>query len=274
MFFRGEGQAGALMRYFKTFIRPPGGGVPSDSLVGVNPSGASSRSTSCSGRRERVCLLGREEIEPESMDYRAPLLMEFYAARKSLIVAARTDQGFCCSIWNPAAPGIPPFTGSIIWETSAHESTKPSSACNTPSTDIRSDAAGWGRAWLRQGLTRTLSKKHSGSYPIQTASESGVYTVRDYSEGLEGMYWRNFLGLPSCGCWASACNRCLPAAVREELGGGIVLVQPYENAALRWGKRACAWSTPSSPTSGLNASPITSAISSPPASPQFTPPAP
>jgi hypothetical protein len=54
-----------------------------------------------------------------------------------------------------------------------------------------------------------------------------TFTVRDPSEGLAGLYWRNFFGPPFVRMLGDRLQS-LPPGTRRELGGDIVLVQPYE----------------------------------------------
>jgi len=53
-----------------------------------------------------------------------------------------------------------------------------------------------------------------------------VSNLRDYSEGLEGVYWRNFYGPPFVEMFGDRLGQ-LPVSARQELEGGIVVVQPY-----------------------------------------------
>ncbi|WP_309895215.1 hypothetical protein [Archangium sp.] len=53
------------------------------------------------------------------------------------------------------------------------------------------------------------------------------FTVRDYSEGLPGLFWRNFYGPPFVRMFGSRLDS-LPPECRQQLGGEFVLVQPYE----------------------------------------------
>ncbi|MBN1208339.1 MAG: hypothetical protein JXB05_25995 [Myxococcaceae bacterium] len=55
-----------------------------------------------------------------------------------------------------------------------------------------------------------------------------VFTVRDYSEGLTGVYWRNYFGPPFVRLFGERLAALPPGCTKEDLGGGIVLVQPYE----------------------------------------------
>ncbi len=51
--------------------------------------------------------------------------------------------------------------------------------------------------------------------------------VRGYSEGLAGLFWRNFFGPPFTRMFGERLS-ALPSSAKQDLGGGIVLVQPYE----------------------------------------------
>ncbi|QRK12159.1 hypothetical protein JQX13_20225 [Archangium violaceum] len=54
-----------------------------------------------------------------------------------------------------------------------------------------------------------------------------VSTVRDYSEGLPGLVWRNFYGPPFVRMFGERLDT-LPPDCRQTLGEELVLVQPYE----------------------------------------------
>jgi hypothetical protein len=53
-----------------------------------------------------------------------------------------------------------------------------------------------------------------------------TFTVRDYSEGLPGLVWRNFYGPPFVRMFGQRLE-ALPAECRERLAEELVLVQPY-----------------------------------------------
>ncbi|WNG49673.1 hypothetical protein F0U60_40305 [Archangium minus] len=53
------------------------------------------------------------------------------------------------------------------------------------------------------------------------------FTVRDYSEGLPGLVWRNFYGPPFIRMFGQRLGS-LPAECHKQFGEDIVLVQPYE----------------------------------------------
>ncbi|AKI99690.1 Hypothetical protein AA314_01317 [Archangium gephyra] len=52
------------------------------------------------------------------------------------------------------------------------------------------------------------------------------FTVRDYSQGLAGLVWRNFFGPPFLRMFGQRLGT-LPVGCRESLGEDVVLVQPY-----------------------------------------------
>jgi hypothetical protein len=54
-----------------------------------------------------------------------------------------------------------------------------------------------------------------------------VFTVRDYSQGLAGVFWRNFYG-PLFVRMFGERLASLRREFKQDLGDGIVLVQPYE----------------------------------------------
>jgi len=73
--------------------------------------------------------------------------------------------------------------------------------------------------------TDDVEAKHHRMVKADVGLEQ-VFNLRDYSEGLEGVYWRNFYGPPFVELFGNRLSQ-LPAGTRQELEGGIVLVQPY-----------------------------------------------
>ncbi|MGZ3457961.1 MAG: hypothetical protein ACXU86_05570 [Archangium sp.] len=163
------------------------------------------------------------KIDPERIDYDA--LVELYEEHHSLCVAARTDKDFICFF--PAGADSPPYTGKIIWEASAKSASK----------------ASWRAAHVEQvaevmrlfrsplavaALDEDLDRKTKRWVP----SDDGIgsmqtFTVRNYSEGLAGLFWRNFFGPPFVRMFGERLAS-LPEDCRKPLGEGLVLVQPYE----------------------------------------------
>jgi hypothetical protein len=163
-----------------------------------------------------------QKIDPERIDYDA--LVAVYEERQSLCVAARTDKDFLCIF--PARADSPLHIGKIIWEASASYSTK----------------ASWRKAHAEQ-VSEVMTLLSS---PLAMAArdddvdrkttrwvpnEDGIgrtqtFTVSNYSEGLAGLFWRNFFG-PSFVRMFGERLASLPAEHRQDLGHGLVLVQPY-----------------------------------------------
>jgi hypothetical protein len=164
-----------------------------------------------------------QKIDPERIDYDA--LVALYEERHSLCVAARTDSDFICIF--PSEPESPPYSGNIIWEASAKWASKPDwraahieqvtevmRLVHSPLTQVAS-------AEDRERKTRQLVPSDDGIGSVQT------FTVRNYSEGLAGLFWRNFFGPPFVHMFGERLAS-LPEDCRRPLGDGLVLVQPYE----------------------------------------------
>jgi len=163
-----------------------------------------------------------QKVDPERIDYDA--LVALYEEHHSLCVAARTDKDFICIF--PAGADSPPYTGRIIWEASAKLASRPS----------------WRDAHLEQ-VTQvmrlfpsplaiaTLDDEHDRKTTRLVPNENGigsrqVFTVRNYNEGLAGLFWRNFFGPPFVRMFGERLAT-LPEDCRKSLGDDLVLVQPY-----------------------------------------------
>ncbi len=168
-------------------------------------------------------------INPSRLDLEP--LVAHYEERKNLCVAARTDRDF---IWfSPSPPDAPPHTGDISWTTSASSAS----------------GASWRAAHARQvlelmrlvqsplalaGLEAELDARQWRLVHKSLPTEEGkaftfserTFTVRDYSEGLPGLVWRNFYGPPFVRMFGQRLE-ALPAECRERLAEELVLVQPY-----------------------------------------------
>jgi hypothetical protein len=214
------------MQYLKTKIYLPPG-LPSAALVCRLLRLIFEQYRWFQPRRYGVAFLDGK-LNPERIDYDA--LGAFYEERKSLLVAAKTDRDFI--LIHPSKPYEKPepefpYTGSISWTTLAKEATKPM----------------WRQAHLLQ-IQELMGLIHS---PLAQAGTDGDFerktrrwvplaggfgqeqaiTVRDYSEGLAGLYWRNFLGAPFLRLFGDRLDT-LPAECRQELRDDLVLIQPYE----------------------------------------------
>jgi hypothetical protein len=164
-----------------------------------------------------------ERLDPSHIDYDA--LVAYYEEYKSITVTARTDRDFF--LLHSAKPDAPPHNGQLIWETSATEARKPS----------------WRAAHLRQvselmrmlnsplavaGLAEDYDRKTSRLVPhADGLGDELTFTVSNPSEGLAGLFWRNFYGPPFVRLFGERLAT-LPPDTRQALGDDLVLVQPYE----------------------------------------------
>ncbi len=152
------------------------------------------------------------------------ILSSYYDERKAITVAARTDRDFFLIMTTKRDD--PPFAGAITWVTSVTEAKNP----------------GWRAAHLRQvaevmrlvgspfaysSAEDDIERKTRRLVPCEDGfGHEHVFTVRDPSEGLAGLFWRNFYGPPFTRLFGERLAT-LPPDTRKELGSGIV-VQPYE----------------------------------------------
>ena len=162
-------------------------------------------------------------LDPEHLDYDA--LVAYYVKYQDITVAARTDRDFF--IIFPSISSDHLYTGGITWLTSTKEATKPAwraahrlqvlelmKLLNSPLALASEDED-------LQGKTRRLVPNADGF------GSTRIFTVRDYGEGLPGLFWRNFFGPLFVDMFGERLGS-LPSEFKQELGDGIVLVQPYE----------------------------------------------
>ncbi|OJT18388.1 hypothetical protein BO221_40675 [Archangium sp. Cb G35] len=159
-------------------------------------------------------------------------LIAYYEERNHLMVAARTDRNFV-SIF-PALTAGYPYVGSISWQTSITSASKASwRAAHAQQVAelmrlVQSPLAFSGLETDLHGKQQRLVHK---SLPTDTGKDftwsEEEFTVRDYSEGLPGLVWRNFYGPPFLRMFGERLDT-LPSGCRQALGEDIVLVQPYE----------------------------------------------
>jgi hypothetical protein len=84
-----------------------------------------------------------------------------------------------------------------------------------------------GSPLAQAGVFDDLWRKQNRSVPASDGfGQEEVFTVRDYSEGLVGLGWRNFFGPPFVRLFGERLAT-LPPDARQDLGDGLVLVQPY-----------------------------------------------
>jgi hypothetical protein len=162
-----------------------------------------------------------EELDPNQIDYSA--LVALYEKYQSLSVAARTDKDFICIF--PARADSPPYKGNISWDTSARPAAK--EAWRNAHVEQLSELMRLLRSPLAvTGLHEDIERKTQMLVPEEVGSRLD-FTVRNYSEGLAGLFWRNFFGPPFVHMFGERLTS-LPEDCRKPLGDGLVLVQPYE----------------------------------------------
>ncbi|RYZ34695.1 MAG: hypothetical protein EOO71_38215 [Myxococcaceae bacterium] len=153
------------------------------------------------------------------------VLAAYYEEFKNFTLGAKTDRDFLQI--SPERHGRYPYAGSFTWMTSVVEAKKP----------------GWREAHLRQvveimhllgsplvqaGLRNDFERKCDRIVPNEDGFGSTlVFNVRDYSEGLDGLFWRNIFGAPFVKHFGPRLD-AIPPEQRQALDGGLVLVQPYE----------------------------------------------
>lgn len=173
-------------------------------------------------RYGRASLDGR--LNPERPDIDE--LVSFYGEHQDITVTAKTDRDYFM-IYPSKLGSEFPHIGCISWGTSVKEANK-----------LR-----WRAAHLSQvqevmslvnsplaqaGTAEDFDRKKTRFVPSPDGiGQVQAFTVRDYSEGLAGLYWRNFLGAPFLRLFGDRLDT-LPAECRQELSDELVLVQPYE----------------------------------------------
>ncbi len=162
-------------------------------------------------------------LNPDHIDFDA--LVAFYEEYRNITVTARTERDYF--LLYPVKPDDPPYIGCLVWGASAKEAKKP--AWRAAHLQQVHEVMQLLRAPLAQaGLTEDLRLKTwrqvlapDGLSLVETS------TVRDYSEGLPGLLWRNFLGPPFVRMFGERLAS-LPGEFKQDLGSSNVLVQPYE----------------------------------------------
>ena len=162
-----------------------------------------------------------EKIEPDHIDYDA--LIALYEKHHSLCVSARTEKDYICIF--PGRAESPPYSGWISWSTSVKSASKPSWRA------AHAEQVAELMQLLRSPLaTAELAEDHERKTKRLVPHGIGLletFTVKDYSEGLPGLFWRNFFGPPFVRLFGERLAS-LPEDCRKPLGDELVLVQPYE----------------------------------------------
>jgi len=164
-----------------------------------------------------------KRLDPESIDYDA--LIEHYEQFHKITVAARTDRDFFLLYCAKSAEY--PYIGGITWETSAREASKPAWR-QTHQRQVADVMRLVNSPLAITALNADLKPKTQRLVPspdgLGSIQES---TVRGYGEGLAGLFWRNFFGPLFVQTLGERLNS-LSGEFKQDLGDGIVLVQPYE----------------------------------------------
>jgi hypothetical protein len=162
-------------------------------------------------------------LDPDRIDFDA--LVAYYEENRNLTVTGRTERDYF--FLTPVKPDDHPYIGTLNWGTSTKEAQKP--AWRAAHLRQVLELMQWTKAPLAQaGMAEDLGSK----YWRQVMHPDGLsmvetFTVRDYSEGLPGLVWRNFFGPPFVQMFGERLAS-LSGEFKQDLGGGIVLVQPYE----------------------------------------------
>ncbi|MFP2908183.1 hypothetical protein ACLESD_24650 [Pyxidicoccus sp. 3LFB2] len=169
-------------------------------------------------------FLGEDpNLKPGSTDFSAHLA--YYDEAQHLSISDSREKDFL--ILSTSKRTEFPFVGSVSWSVSVDEQ----------------ELAGWCSAHLQQVLELMrlvgASLAEAGTFEDTRRKEERfipnpdgfgteqTFTVRDPSEGLAGLYWRNFFGPPFVRMFGERLLS-LPPSACQELGNGLVLVQPYE----------------------------------------------
>ncbi|HYH94864.1 hypothetical protein [Hyalangium sp.] len=172
-------------------------------------------------RYGRAVLNGK--LDPARIDYGA--LVAHYEEHRNITVTARTDRDFF--LLYSAKSEAYPYIGAVIWGTSAKEGTLPTWR-HAHRLQVMEIMQLLGSPLAIAALDEDRARKKEWLVPNDDGLGSTlVPTVRDYSEGLAGLFWRNFYG-PLFIRTLGERLATLPGEVRQDVGSGIVLVQPYE----------------------------------------------
>jgi hypothetical protein len=151
-------------------------------------------------------------------------LLTHYDQFQNITITGRTERDSVMLF--PAKGEDPPHAGTLIWVTAITEARKEEWR-NAHQHQVAEVMRLLGSPLSQCGTAEDLDRKTLRLVPAPDGFGSvETFTVRDSSEGLAGLYWRNFFGPPFIRMFGERLLS-LPADTRQELGGGLVLVQPY-----------------------------------------------
>ncbi|HYO59203.1 hypothetical protein [Archangium sp.] len=159
-------------------------------------------------------------IDPARIDYAA--LTSFYEDRGTLCVTAQREDEFILLM--PARGEDPPCTGSLIWKSLTKNARKDSWRAAHAEQVARAMRL-LGSPLAVAALEEDFAHKTERWVP-DDIGQKRVFTVRDYSEGLAALFWRNFYGPPFLRLFSTRLD-ALPRECLTRLGEDIALVQPY-----------------------------------------------
>lgn len=149
-------------------------------------------------------------------------MLAYYEERKHLWVA-RSNHEYI-NISPTRVDEEYPYVGGIGWTTREKPKAQPKWPA-APSEQVKKLMTLVGSPHAYVALDRDIDQKKWRLVPHEIGY-SEVHNVRDYSEGLAGLFWRNFFGPPFVHMFGDRL-RTLPPDVRTDLGDDIVLVEPY-----------------------------------------------
>jgi hypothetical protein len=230
------------MRHVSTYISLPPG-VPSGAVIREFLHLVFSKYRWFAPARYGMAFLDGK-LSPERIDFDA--LLDFYEKRQTLCVAAKTDRDF---LWLfPAKSDSPPYVGTILWATSEKSTSKPS--WRASHLEQVTEVMRLVRSPLAVAALDDDRERKTRRWVPEGIGLTKVFTVRDYGEGLAGLYWRNFFGPPFLRLFGERLDS-LPAECRQSLGEDLVLVQPYETTcripSTEGGNPGLPWRVPGRP---------------------------
>jgi hypothetical protein len=162
--------------------------------------------------------------EPDFTDY--SVLFTRYEEVQRITITDRADENFL--MVSPSRKGGNyPFVSRLVWGvTLTEEMSQGWRAAHLHQMVEIMRLVGSPLAWA--GMSEDLSRKHDRFIPNPDGiGTEQTFTLRDPSEGLIGLYWRNIFGPPFTRMFGERLLS-LPPDTCQELGDGLVLVQPYE----------------------------------------------
>jgi hypothetical protein len=150
-------------------------------------------------------------------------MLDHYEDWNYLYVAATTDRDYI-AIEPSKLEESYPYTGGVTWTTSGSLASRPTWR-TAHEVQVKQLMKLLGSPLAYTALRDDIESKTRGLVPEESWLKQ-VITVRDYSEGLAGLYWRNFFGPPFARMFGERLH-ALPPEHRRDLGDGVVLVEPY-----------------------------------------------